>query len=62
MRQSKTEYLEILRIFPNHKKNIIANQEEQVIFIGTNILNMKAMVIEIKFLQSKNTWMKLNHT
>ena len=26
MRQSKTEYLEILRIFLNHKKNIIANQ------------------------------------
>ena len=62
MKQSRAEELQILGTFLSEKKKIITNQWEQVIFGTTIIVNMKAMVTEIKPYQSKNMSMKLNHT
>ena len=61
MKQSNTEELNIPKTFSNNKK-IITNQKYLVMFIVTNISNIKVMLIEIKFYQSENTLMKLNLT
>lgn len=61
MKQSNTEELNIPKTFSNNKK-IITNQKYLVMFIVTNISNIKVMLIEIKSYQSENTLMKLNLT
>ena len=43
------------------KAKIVTNQEEQLFFGVTIILNMKVTMIEIKHHQSKNILVKLYH-
>ena len=62
IKQSKIQSLEMLGTFLSMKKKIIINQEEQVIFGATIILNMKVTVIEIKHCQLRNILIKLHHT
>ena len=45
-----------------HKKKIITNQQEWVIFGAIILLNMKVMVIAIKHYQLKNNLIKLDYT
>ena len=61
MKQSNTEELNIPKTFSNNKK-IITNQKYLVMFIVTNISNIKVMLIEIKSYQSENILVKLNLT
>ena len=58
MTQPKTE-LETLETFMSKKRNIITNQQKQSVFGATVILNVKAMMIEIKYYQLKNTLNKI---
>ena len=55
----KARTIEILKTFLTKKNKIITGK---IIFIATNIWNMKVMVTEIKPYQSNNTSMRLNHT
>ena len=58
MTQPKTE-LETLETFMNKKRNVITNQQKQSVFGATIILNVKAMMIEIKYYQLKKTLNKI---
>ena len=58
MTQPKTE-LETLETFMSKKRNVITNQQKQSVFGATIILNVKAMMIEIKYYQLKKILNKI---
>ena len=62
MKQSKKEIIRDMRNILVHKKKIITNQQEWVIFGAIILLNMKVMVIAIKHYQLKNNLIKLDYT
>ena len=53
----------IIRDFRNlfSRKNILTNQQEQVVLRATTILHMKVTEIEVKHYQLNNIFIKLDH-